>query len=241
MAGGRGTRLRPYTLVIPKPLMPVADMPILEVVLRQLKHYGFERVTITVGHLANLIVAFFGNGEKLGMQIDYAVEDQPRGTIGPLAHIDGLDEPFLVMNGDLLTDLNFGAFAEHHRTADAAISVATYVKRMPIDLGVVHIDNGGRLCGFDEKPVIPFHVSMGIYALSPEALQQVPHDQPFGFDDLMRAALHQQVPTNAYLFEGRWLDIGRKDDYQVAVETFERDRHFFCPWEADNAERCSPA
>lgn len=192
LAGGKGTRLHPYSLLLPKPLMPIVDFPILEIGLRQLRHYGFIDVTIAVGHLANLIIAFFGDGSQLGLRIRYAIEDVPRGTIGPLSAIPELREenrPFLLMNGDTLTDMNFAEFAKAHSDGGALVSVATYTKCLPIDLGVVEFDGSGRLTAFKEKPVISFGVSMGIYAMSPPVLDHIPSNRPFGFDDLMHHCL----------------------------------------------------
>lgn len=234
LAGGKGTRLHPYSLVLPKPLMPIVDFPILEIELRQLRHYGLTDVTIAVGHLANLIMALFGDGRQLGMNIRYATEDGPRGTVGPLASMAELREenaPFLLMNGDTLTDLDFRAFAAAHDPAKVVVSVATYTKKVAIDLGVMEMSPAGRLVSFTEKPVIPFSVSMGIYAMSPAVLDIVPADRPFGFDDLMRVCLDRNLPVRGHPHDGTWLDIGRPDDYRAAVETFERERSIFCPWE----------
>ncbi|MGE0433200.1 MAG: NDP-sugar synthase [Planctomycetota bacterium] len=238
MAGGKGTRLHPYTMALPKPLMPVGQWPILELMLRQLAHYGIKRVTITVNHMANLIMAFVGSGEGLGLEIDYAIEDEPRGTIGPLAHIKGLadDGPFLVMNGDLLTDLDFSAFNRAHRTSDAMITVATCTREVNVDLGVMEFDDDGRLVSFREKPVLPLTVSMGIYAMHPSALQHVPTDRPFGFDDLMKVALSKKLSVRPFSFQGLWLDIGRPEDYGNASELLDRYRRRFCPWEPSASE-----
>src|SRR5262245_60125052 len=161
-AGGRGTRLYPYTTVLPKPLMPIGDAPILEIVVRQLVYHGFRDITITVGHLGHLIVAVLGDGSRWGARIEYAQEDQPRGTIGALSALERLDEPVLVMNGDLLTDFNFGAFMDAHRAGRAQLSVGVYHKRVPISLGVLDLDADGRAVGFREKPVLSFPCSMGI-------------------------------------------------------------------------------
>ena len=234
LAGGKGTRLHPYSLLLPKPLMPIVDFPVLEIGLRQLRHYGFTDVTITVGHLANLIMAFFGDGSKLGLRIRYAIEDVPLGTIGPLSTIPGLREenrPFLLMNGDTLTDMNFAEFAKAHSDNGTLVSVATYTKCLPIDLGVMELDGNGQLTAFKEKPVIPFDVSMGIYAMSPPVLDHIPSNRPFGFDDLMHHCLQENLEVHGHRHQGIWLDIGRPDDYRAAIETFENNRPSFCPWE----------
>lgn len=234
LAGGKGTRLHPYSLLLPKPLMPIVDFPILEIGLRQLHHYGFTDITIAVGHLANLIMAFFGDGSKFGLKITYAIEDVPRGTIGPLASIEELKSekrPFLLMNGDTLTDMDFGELARSHAESGALVSIATYTKCVKIDLGVLELNDDGRLTGFREKPVLPFGVSMGIYVMSPPVLEHIPSDRPFGFDDLMHLCLKKNLVVRGHRHDGIWLDIGRPDDYRSAIETFEKNRDSFCPWE----------
>ncbi len=229
MAGGAGRRLLPYTSVLPKPLMPVGERPILDIVLRQLKRYGFKRITISVGHLAELIMAFFAKGERWGLDIDYAIEDEPLGTMGPLSQIEGLTEPFIVMNGDLLTDINYRNVYDFHCKNGAALTVATYEKSVDISLGVLDVDQGSRVIGFREKPTLMFTVSMGIYVLSPSLLEMVPKHKHFGFDDLMYAMLAAKKPIQSYRHGGLWLDIGRREDYDNATEVFEAQRQKFLP------------
>lgn len=219
LAGGKGTRLRPYTTILPKPLMPVGDRPILEHVLTGLAEAGFRRVTISVGHLAELIQAFFGDGSKWGLSIDYAVEDRPLNTIGPLAFIEGLGDSFLVMNGDILTDLDIGALWDAHRRNGAALTVATFRRQVAIDFGVLRYDEAsGLVRGFEEKPVLPYEVSMGVYVLSRRCLDFIPSGKPFGFDQLVLALLAAGEPVRAFPHLGRWLDIGRREDYETACE-----------------------
>ena len=234
LAGGKGTRLHPYSLVLPKPLMPIGDAPILEIGLRQLRHYGFRDVTIAVGHMADLLMAMLGDGRSLGLKIRYAIEDEPRGTIGPLAGMPEIvkeKSPVLLINGDTLTDLDFRAFARAHAPGRAMVSVATYAKKVAIDLGVMDWDASGALRGFREKPVISFNVSMGIYMMSPEVVDLIPPREPFGFDDLMHACIKKKLAVRSHLHRGIWLDIGRPEDYRTAVDTFEKRRIKFCPWE----------
>ncbi|MFO7900677.1 MAG: sugar phosphate nucleotidyltransferase [Planctomycetota bacterium] len=227
-AGGVGSRLRPYTTVVPKPLMPVADMPILEIVIRQLAARGFTDVTITIGHLAHLIRSFFGDGSAFGAHIDYVVEDTPLGTIGPLTRVDRLDGPFLVMNGDLLTDIDYRRFMDGHVASDAPMTVAVCEKAVPISLGVIEFDGQRQVTGFQEKPVKTFSVSMGIYAMNREMLDHIPADTYFGFDDLMEQVIRREIPVRVAPFDGLWLDIGRHEDYEQASRVFEehRDRFF---------------
>lgn len=219
-AGGQGQRLLPYTRVLPKPLMPVGDQPIIEIVIRQLVEQGFERITITVGHLANLIRAVIADREPWGAEITFVQEHVPLGTIGPITLLDDLDEPFLVMNGDVLTDFDAGAFLRSHAETSARLSVATYRKVVSISLGVFDLDHDGRVNGFREKPTIELPCSMGIYALSPELVTLIPRRHHFGFDDLMALCLERDLAIRTQHHDGVWLDIGRHEDYEAATELY---------------------
>ncbi len=217
LAGGKGTRLRPFTTTIPKPLVPVGDIPIMELLLRQLSSRGCDRVTVAVGHMAQLIMAYFGDGSKWDLSIDYSIEDEPLNTIGPLKLIPDLPEHFLVMNGDLLTDLDMSKLYEAHVESGAAGTVATYERDVRIDFGVLSYDaESRRVTGFIEKPVEHFSVSMGIYAFSRDILDLVPDGEPFGFDELMLASIDRGLDVRAFPHDGYWLDIGRPDDYDRA-------------------------
>lgn len=233
LAGGLGMRLRPYTTVLPKPLMPVGDRPILDIIVRQLRHAGFERLTIVTGHLAELIEAFFGDGEKYGIAIDYFREDEPLGTVGALALLDGLDDDFLVMNGDVLTDLAYGEFLEQHRASGAAASVAAHRRQVQVSLGVLQFEDEGdadRLTGYIEKPTYHYEVSMGVYAFSPRAIEQIEAGQRLDFPDLVLKLLDVGETVRARRSEDDyWLDIGRHDDYETAMDEFERMRDRFLP------------
>jgi len=229
MAGGAGRRLLPYTSVLPKPLMPVGDRPILDIVLRQLKRHGFNRITISVGHLAELIMAFFADGSRWGLSIDYAIEDEPLGTMGPVTQIEGLTEPFIVMNGDLLTDIDYRDLYAHHCRNKTGLTVATYEKPVDISLGVLELDQDTQVVGFREKPTLTFTVSMGIYVLSPSLVEVIPKGKHFGFDDLMYAMLASKIPIQCYRHSGLWLDIGRREDYDNATEVFEQSRARLLP------------
>jgi len=229
MAGGAGRRLLPYTSVLPKPLMPVGDRPILDIVLRQLKRHGFNRITISVGHLAELIMAFFADGSRWGLSIDYAIEDEPLGTMGPVTQIEGLTEPFIVMNGDLLTDIDYRDLYDHHCRNKTGLTVATYEKPVDISLGVLELDQDTQVVGFREKPTLTFTVSMGIYVLSPSLVEVIPKGKHFGFDDLMYAMLASKIPIQCYRHSGLWLDIGRREDYDNATEVFEQSRARLLP------------
>jgi len=226
-------RLRPYTTVLPKPLMPVGDRPILDVIVRQLKLHGFERLTIVTGHLAELIEAFFGNGEKYGIEIDYFREDEPLGTVGALALLDGLDDDFLVMNGDVLTDLAYGEFLAGHTASGAAASVAAHRREVQVSLGVLQFEDDAdedRLTGYIEKPTYHYEVSMGVYAFSPRAVELIEPNQRLDFPDLVLKLLDVGEVVRARRSEDDyWLDIGRHDDYETAMDEFEQLRERLLP------------
>lgn len=230
-AGGKGTRLYPYTKVLPKPLMPVGNMPILEIVIRQLAAQGFRDLTISVGYLGEMIRLCCGDGSKWGMRIQYVAETKPLGTMGPLQLVKGLDRPFLVMNGDLLTDLDFAAFYRWHMNGDAPLSIATYQKPVNISLGVLKTDADGYINGFQEKPTLHFPCSMGIYVMDPQLLELIPPGDAFGFDQLILKMLEQGIPARSYPFRGIWMDIGRPEDFHDACEFFEKQPHVFLPQE----------
>ncbi len=221
LAGGQGTRLKPYTLVFPKALVPLGDMPVLELVLRQLKAHGFNEIILSVGHLSHLIETFFGNGEKLGINITYAREDKPLSTAGPIRAIDNLPEDFLVMNADIVSDINFRDLYETHKRLGGLATIATYRRTSKIDFGIIEFDADNRINGFTEKPILEHSVSMGVYMFNRNVRQFIPENQSFGFDELMRALVREKQPAHAYPFNGYWLDIGRVDDYEKAVNDFE--------------------
>jgi len=230
LAGGKGTRLHPYTLVLPKPLMPVGDLSILEIVLLQLAGRGFRRVTLAVGHLAELIKAVIGDGARYGLSIDYSAEHKPLGTAGPIGLVEGLerDGTFLVMNGDLLTDIDFGALVASHRASGAACTMAVFRKTVKIDLGVLDIA-GDRVVGYSEKPTLAYSVSSGIYAFDARALAHLPRDERFDLPDLVRALIGAKEPVHAFAFDGTWLDMGTPQDYALATERFQNERDRFLP------------
>ena len=176
LAGGKGSRLRPFTTNIPKPLVPVDDLPILEIVLRQLRYFGFQDIVLAVNHLAELIMAFFQNGERLGLNVTYSLEETPLSTAGPLALIENLDETFLVMNGDLLTTINYKDLFDFHVNHGNDITISIYKKEIKIDLGVLQLD-GARFVDYIEKPTYDFDVSMGIYVMNRTIVDLVPKNE----------------------------------------------------------------
>jgi NDP-sugar pyrophosphorylase family protein len=225
LAGGKGTRLMPYTTVLPKPLMPIGDRAILDVVVRQLHSHGFTRLTFAVGYLAHLVKAVFADGAEHGVRIDYHEEQQPLGTAGPLALIDDLEETFLAMNGDVLTALDYRALLTTHREAGNALTVATHKRVVRTEYGVLHVDGRqgetDRVMGYEEKPELPYTVSMGVYVLEPRALAHIPRGRRFDIPDLVLALLDAGEPVGSYLFDGYWLDVGRHDDYEQALIDYE--------------------
>ena len=230
LAGGRGTRLAPLTVVFPKPLVPVGNMPILEIVVRQLIAADFGRVTLTLGYLGELIRAFFATHHKLSsmIEIDYVQEEQPTGTAGSLTLVEGLDQTFLVMNGDVLTTLDFQALIRFHREQGATLTIASHRKRVRIDLGVMELDESGtRVTGYLEKPEKTYPVSMGVYVYEPRALDFIPHGEYFDFPSLVLRLIAQGEKVACYPSDALWLDIGRHEDYGLAQEAFERHRDAF--------------
>jgi NDP-mannose synthase len=232
LAGGLGMRLRPYTAVLPKPLMPIGDRPVLDVVVRQLRHHGFERVTIATGYLAELIEAFFRDGNDYDVTVDYHREQTPLGTAGAIAGVEGLTEPFLVMNGDVITDLNYTDLMTRHVETGATATIATITRDIQVSLGVLHFADDqqpNRLTSYEEKPHFEFEASMGVYAFSPRALDYVEPDERLDFPDLIQRLLDAGETVCAYRSDCYWLDIGRHDDYEQAMEEFERMRHRLIP------------
>ena len=221
LAGGKGTRLRPYTTLIPKPLVPLGgEYSILEIIIMQLSKSGFTHITLAVNHLSQLIMAYFGDGERLGVKIDYSLEEGELSTIGPLTLIDDLPENFLVMNGDILCDLNYKTFFDAHVDAGSRISVSAFRREVKIDFGVLRYDQSGRLNEFHEKPEYDFDVSMGIYCINKSVIDALPRGEKYGFDNLMIDGLAKDEPIDIRPFSGYWLDIGRPDDYEYADENF---------------------
>jgi NDP-mannose synthase len=217
LAGGLGSRLRPYTVVLPKPLMPIGEMPILEVIIKQLSKAGFGRIILAVNHQAHLLQAFFGDGSRFGVDISYSLESSPLGTMGPLRLMPALPDDFIVMNGDVLCDLDFGAFFEAHQREKRLFTIAASEREQLIDYGVLGCEND-HLVRFTEKPRSAYHVSMGVYCVSKRVLEWIPEGQPFGFDQLMLAMLAGNHPVRVQPHAGYWLDIGRPDDYFKAIE-----------------------
>ncbi|MFL6055108.1 MAG: NDP-sugar synthase [Actinoallomurus sp.] len=222
LAGGKGVRLLPYTTTLPKPLVPIGNRyAILEIVLHQLARRGFRTATLAIGHLGHLIRAFVGDGQRWGLRVDYTTEESPLGTIGPLLTMrDRLPDDFLVMNGDILTDLDYVRLLGEHTSAGAALTIATYPRLVNIDFGVLKTEDG-HITEFMEKPTLDYRVSMGVYAVSRDVLARYQPGLPLGFDELILDQLADGRPPREYRFDGYWLDIGRPDDYDKANAEFD--------------------
>ena len=227
LAGGEGTRLRPFTTNFPKPLVPIDDTPILEIILRQIKHFGFSNVTIAVNHLAELMVAFFKDGKKYDINISYSFETKPLGTAGPLSLIKNTNDNFLVMNGDVLTTINYGDLYKFHIDNKCDITIATFKREEKIDLGVLDIGDDGEFINYREKPNFDFNVSMGIYILNKSMLNLIPYDEKFNIPDLVLKAQANNKKIKCYQGEYSWLDIGRIDDYNKANDIFKSNRDLY--------------
>ena len=220
LAGGRGTRLTPYTSVLPKPLMPIGDRSILEIVIEQLAGCGIVDVTLCVGHLSHLIEAVIGGRERPGVSVDYVHEEEALGTAGPLRLVEGLDDTFITMNGDVLSMLDYGDLLRYHRESGSILTIATRRRRIKIDYGVLRLRTSNelnRVYRYVEKPEVTSVVSMGIYVLEPRALEYIPPSGYFDFPDLVQALLRADEPVQAYCYDGLWFDIGRHEDYEQAV------------------------
>jgi NDP-sugar pyrophosphorylase family protein len=229
LAGGKGTRLAPYTRIFPKPLMPIGDYPILEIMLRQMKRAGIRHVTLTVGYLGNMLRLFFQDGTRLGMQIEYVDENKPLGTSGPLANVAGLEDTFLVTNGDVLTDLDLNDLISFHQEQRAIATIATHKRKVNINLGVVDLDKQNAVVDYLEKPSIDYLVSMGVYVFEPRVLQYIPKDEYLDFPDLVKKLVAAGEKVSGYVFKGYWEDLGNADDYARATSDFEKDRSRFLP------------
>ncbi len=229
LAGGKGTRLAPYTSVFPKSLMPLGDMPILEIMLYQMKRAGITEIILTVGHLAHLISTYFNNGKRFGVNISYSHEESPLGTAGPLSLIDGLNDTFLMSNGDILCDLELRELIDIHKQSGAVATIAMYNREVNIDMGVIELDGRNAVVGYLEKPNFTYPVSMGIYVFEPKVIEYIPNKQYFDFPDLVLKLIENGERVLGYPFSGYWRDLGRPGDYEDAARDFSSMRDKFLP------------
>ncbi len=225
LAGGKGTRLVPYTTIFPKPLMPIDGMPILEVIVRQLAHFRIKEMILTVSPQTEpLLCAYFGDGSRYGVNVQYSREEKPLGTAGPLSLLSDLPETFLVMNGDILTTLNYRRLIRYHRQKRGVITIAMSQRKVPLELGVMECDRKARLKAYLEKPVLSYSVSMGIYVFDKRVLGWIPRGKYLDFPELIQKLLKQRERVACYPNNDFWLDIGRHEDYEEAQKKFQEKR-----------------
>jgi NDP-mannose synthase len=229
LAGGKGTRLAPYTRIFPKPMLPIGDKAIIEILIYQMRRAGISDVVLAVGHLAGLMRAFFQDGSQFGVSIGYSYESQPMGTAGPLAAIPDLNSTFMVSNGDVLTTLDMRDLIAFHRQNRGVATIATHHRKVKIDLGVIHTNGDHTIIGYQEKPTIDYSVSMGIYVFEPDVLEYIPKGAYLDFPDLVKLLIAAGKKVVAYPFNGYWQDLGRPDDYEQANIDFEAMRSKFLP------------
>ena len=225
----------PYTTALPKPLMPVGDYPILEILLRQLAQQRFKKITLAVGHLAGLIQAYFKQGQEWGVDLNYAYETTPLGTAGPIGRLPQTNRPLLVLNGDLLTTLHFGEIVRFHTEKRAAATIGTTRRTETVQFGVIQMTENGQITQYEEKPNLAYRVSMGVYVFSPCVRDYIPRFEKFDFPDLVQTLIENKQRVLAYESDAYWMDIGRPDDYQRANEDFPKMQDTFFKTNVDTA------
>lgn len=228
LSGGKGTRLAPYSKRLPKPLMPIGETPVLEILLRQMKSAGVDEVILAVGHMGEAIKAYFQDGSLFGIKINYSFEEQPLGTVGPLSLIKGLKDTFLVTNGDVLTNINFQELICTHNDAKAALTIAMRTRRVKMKSGILELKSGtNEIVGYIEKPTYDFPISMGIYVFEPCVLDQIPNNQYYDFPTLVRSLIDVKHKVIGYPFHGYWQDLGNPDDYEQAISDYASNQYLF--------------
>ena len=227
LAGGQGTRLRPYTVSLPKPLVPIGDHPIIDIVLRQLKTAGFEDVVISTGHLSDLVQAYCGDGSKWRLRVRYVREEHPLSTAGPLRLIEGLEENFLVVNGDILTSLKFEAIWRDHLDSHPIATLGICQRHMAVDFGVVELGEENELKRYTEKPRLEYHVAMGINVLNRKCITYIKPGEALGLPELYLRMQTAGETLKCYVSKDFWLDIGRPEDYQSAQDRLAEDPQAF--------------
>jgi NDP-sugar pyrophosphorylase family protein len=229
LAGGKGTRLSPYTIVFPKPLMPINGLPILHIVISQLRDKGFDHITLAVGHMGDMIKTYFNDHKKFDIKIDYSQEEKPLGTIGALSLIKNLPENFLVMNSDVLTDLDFSKLFDFHLERKAVATIATYSKEVSIEYGIIESDQQNQITGYREKPKLEYQVSTGIYVFNSRILRYIRQGNYLDFPDLVLLLIAKGETVIRFPFSGYWKDIGCHADYEKAAEDFEKMKGILMP------------
>jgi len=227
LAGGKGTRLLPYTAVLPKPLMPIGDTPILEIIIRQLKKYDISEIILSVGHMAGLIETFFGDGKRFGVKITYSMETQPLGTAGPIALIPDFTSTLLVMNGDVLTSMNYRNLIEYHKENKAEMTVGMSIQSYQNPLGYVEHDENNVITNYVEKPVYQHDVSMGIYIMEPKIASYIEKGKHIDIPELVNILIAHKQKVVGYHCNDYWLDMGKHDNYNKVNEDFNNNRSLF--------------
>jgi len=227
LAGGQGSRLRPYTTVLPKPLLPVGDLPIAEIIIRQLGHYGIKNIIISTGHLAGLIETYFGDGRRWGVRIRYVQEDKPLGTAGAIKLIPKLQENFLVINGDTLTDLNFRKLFDFHQQHQGIATISVKERVVKTDFGVIEFNQHHELLNYIEKPAHKFFVSLGMNILHKRCREYIKAGESIGMPELMLRMKENGEKVYCFKAKNVWLDLGRMDDLEAAQEIFASHRKKF--------------
>jgi len=217
LAGGKGRRLHPYTISTPKPMVPIGELPILEILILKLKNHGFKSIIISVNFQANIIMDYFQDGKKWNVNIKYIIERKPLGTMGPINLLKYPPDNFLIMNGDIITDLDFDKFFKEHTKSKNLFTISSFNRDEKIDYGVLDINKKNLLQNFSEKPIKKYMVSMGIYAMNKSVIKYIVKNTNFGFDNLMKKLLNVKIPVNILVHRGYWLDVGRPADYQQAL------------------------
>ena len=237
LAGGLGSRLLPYRTIVPKPLLPVGDRSVLELMLGQLAKHGFNEVTLAVGGLAGLIRALLGDGSRQGVQLRYVEEHEPHGTAGVLGALD-LAKPFLLMNGNVLTTLDYRALWDAHRASGNAVTIATHRREVTTDYGVLLLGedpNAPSVLGYVEKPAATYDVSMGVYAMQPEVRRYIAPNEVLGLPELINRLVADGLPVGAFPYQGLWLDMRRREDFELAQQGIDGIAPLFPRSQAANA------
>lgn len=224
LAGGLGTRLKPFTEIIPKPLLPIGEKSVLEIQIEHLKKKGFDEIYLATNYKSDYIEHFFGDGSRYGVKLFISKEDKPLGSVGPISLLkDKFDEPFLVMNGDILTLLNFREFYDYAITKDSLLTISVKELITPFQFGNIYFE-GEYVTRIEEKPNIKTNILAGIYIFKPELFAMIPYDEYFGMDTLITNMLDLHMPITKFHLNNYWLDIGQVDDYQKAQEIYKN--HF---------------
>lgn len=228
LAGGKGTRMRPYTEIIPKPLLPLGDKAIIEVLMDQLSNQGFKRISIAVGHQAHYMESFLKSKSRYNGKIHFSVESEPLGTAGPIKLLENiLKDDFIVVNGDTLSDINYADLLSMHKGSKNTATIALFEKETKIDLGIIELDGMGRVRDYIEKPTLRNLVSTGVYAFNRRSLKYIGKNERLDFPELVKRLIKNKEPVGSHTHYGLWMDLGRRDDYEEANEIYEKNRHIF--------------